>query len=64
MSNSVILYWSWRFPRAERGSRLFQAVLNIHYERVCAAKYAPCDPIRVLERRHGLADIIECCAGV
>ena len=53
-----------RFARAERGSRVLQGSLNIHYGRVRAAKHAPRGAFRVLERRHGLADIGERGAGV
>ena len=31
---------------------------------VRASKYTPKDPCRVLERRHGLADLVECGVGV
>ena len=44
---------------AERESRLLQILLNIRGERVHAAKNAPRDSSRVLERRHGLAEIVE-----
>ena len=54
MSKTVILYWSWRFPRAEDGSRVSQSALNLRCGRVRAAEHTPCDPVRVLERRHGL----------
>ena len=43
----------------ERGSRVYQGGLNPHCERVCATKYAPRGPCYLLERRHGLAEIIE-----
>ncbi len=33
--------------------------LNPRCGRVRAAEYASCDPCRVLERRHGLAEIVE-----
>ena len=46
-------------PGAERDSRYLQIALNVHCERVRAAEHAPRDPFRVLERRHGLAEIIE-----
>ena len=36
-----------------------QAALNVHCERVRAAEHAPRDPCRVLERRHGFAEIVE-----
>ena len=38
--------------------RLSQATLNSHRERMRAAEYAPRDPTRVHERRHGLAEIV------
>ena len=43
----------------ERGSRVLQIVLNHIRERVRAAKDAPSGPFRVLERRHGLAEIVD-----
>ena len=49
---------------AERGSRVSQAALNPHCGRVRAAKHAPRGPFRVLERRHGLAEVVERGAGV
>ena len=48
----------------ERGSRVLQIVLNAFCERVGAAEHAPRDPIRLLERRHGLAEIVERGVGV
>ena len=59
MSKTVILYWSWRFPRAEDGSRASQRSLNFRYKRVRAAEHAPCDPGRLFERRHCLPEIVE-----
>ena len=44
---------------AERGSRVLQIVLNPHYDRVRAAENAPRGPFCLLERRHGLAQIVE-----
>ncbi len=41
-----------------------QTVLNPHYERVCTTQHPTRDPCRVLEPRHGLADIVERRAGV
>ena len=41
---------------AEDGKRFSQIVLNGLCERVRAAEH-PCGPHRVLERRHGLAEI-------
>ena len=49
---------------AERGSRVLQGSLNSFCDRVRAAEHAPRDPFRVLERRHGLADIVERGVGV
>ena len=59
-----VFYGSLRFPRlrfagAERGSRDSQGPLHIHDDRVRATKHAPRDPFSVLERRHGLAEIVE-----
>ena len=48
-----------RFAGAERGSRVSQILLNSVCGRVCAAEHAPRGPFRVLERRHGLAEIVE-----
>ena len=53
-----------RFADAEKRSRFLQILLNIRGERVHAAKNAPRDSPRVLERRHGLAEIVERGAGV
>ena len=53
-----------RFAGAERGPRLSQAVLNPHCGRVRATKHAPRNPCCLLERRHCLAEIVECGAGV
>jgi hypothetical protein len=36
-----------------------QVVLNSHCERVLATKHAPSNPCRIIERRHGLAEIVE-----
>ena len=41
----------------ERVSRALQFALHVHCERVCAAEHASRDPFRVLEGRHGLAEI-------
>ena len=53
-----------RFAGAERGSGVLQGPLNHHCERVRAAEHAPRSPLRLLELRHGLAEIIERGAGV
>ena len=44
--------------------RVLQRILNPHCGRVRATEHAPRDPRRVLERRHGLAEIVERRAGV
>ena len=43
-----------------RRLRPLQTSLNLLYERMLAAKHAPRGPFRVLECRHGLAEIVEC----
>jgi len=43
----------------ERGSRDLQFVLKALCERVRAPKHTTRGPSRVLERRHGLAEIVE-----
>ena len=48
-----------RFAGAEGGSRLSQIRLHMRYQRVCAAEHPPRDPCHVLERLHGLAEIVE-----
>ena len=48
-----------RFADAEKRSRFLQILSNIRGKRVHAAKNAPRDSPRVLERRHGLAEIVE-----
>ena len=53
-----------RFAGAKRRSRVLQIALNPGCGWVRNAEHTPPDPIRVLERRHGLADIIERGAGV
>jgi hypothetical protein len=49
---------------AERGSRVSQIILNGLCERVRATEHASRDPLRVFERRHGVAEILERGAGV
>ena len=44
---------------AERSSRVCQGTLNPLSGRVRASHHAPRDPLRVLERCHGLAAIVE-----
>ena len=48
-----------RLAGAERGSRFLQIPLDQSEERVRASKHTARGPLRVLERRHGLADIVE-----
>ena len=55
--------WRRRFAGAERDSRVSQHALRIQYERMRAAEHAPRGPFRLLERRHGLAEIVERGAG-
>ena len=62
-----LLRTPWRRRRlagAERGSRFSQGSPNRHCGWVLTTEHAPRDPSRVLERRHGLADIVERGAGV
>ena len=47
------------FAGAECGSRVSQINLNPLCARVRATEHAPRDPYRILERRHGLAQIVE-----
>ena len=50
----------WRFfVDAEHSSRLLQVMIDVFCRRVRGTEHAPPDPFRVLERRHGLADIVE-----
>ena len=53
-----------RLAGAEHGLRDSQFALNVQCERVGAAEHAPRGPRRVLERRHGLAEIVERSTGV
>ena len=48
----------------EGSSRFSQGCLDSPYEGVRAAEHAPRDPFRLLERRHGLAEIVERGGGV
>ena len=48
----------------ERGSRFSQSRLYSSRGRVRAAEHAPRDPLSVLARHHGLAEIVECGAAV
>ena len=52
------------FAGGERGSRVSQFVIDFFCERVRTTEHAPCDRCRLLERRHGLAEIVERGAGV
>ena len=45
---------------AEHGTRVSQRFLNPHCGRVRTAKHAPRGRFNLLERRHALADIVEC----
>ena len=56
--------WLGRVERRERKSRYFEAALNIFCERVRASEHSPRGPFRILERRHGLAEIVERGVGV
>ena len=56
--------WLGRVDRRELRSHCFKALLHGSCEWVRAAKDAPRCPFRPLERRHGLADIVERGAGV
>jgi hypothetical protein len=47
------------FAGAERGSCISQVCLNRPCERMRATEHAPRGLFRVLERRHGLAEIVE-----
>ncbi len=47
------------FAGAERGSRLTQAGISSRCERMGAAEHAPRGPCCFLERRYGLAEIVE-----
>ena len=49
----------WCLAGAERGSRVSQLVLNSRCNRMGATEHAPCNPFGVLERFHGLAEIVE-----
>ena len=54
----------WRLAGAELGSRVSQGFPNRHCERVRAAKYAPRGRFDLLNRRHGLTEIVERGGGV
>ena len=57
--DSHILPAPRRLAGAEQGSGVSEVFLNPRCGRVRAAKYAPRSPCHVLERCHGLADIVE-----
>ena len=48
-----------QFAGEEHSPRVSQTVLNIRCERMRAAEHAPRGPLRVLEGRNGLAEIVE-----
>ena len=48
-----------RFAGAERGSCVSQFVLNSPCDRIRATKHTPRNTFSVLERRHGLLEIVE-----
>ena len=48
----------------QEASGLSQEMFNLLYERVRATEHAPRGPFRVLERRHGFAEIVERGGGV
>ena len=56
---SIFLFLGRCFAGAEGGSRLEQGSLNPDWERVRATEYAPRGRFHVLERTHGLAEIVE-----
>ena len=56
--------WLGRVDRRELRSHFLEVVLNRSCDRMRAAQHAPRDSTRVLERRHGLAEIIERGGGV
>ena len=47
------------FAGAEQRSRLSQGALNPHCDRVRCAEHAPRGSFCFLERRHGLAEVVE-----
>ena len=52
------------FAGVKACSRSPTCALNFHCERVCATEHAPSNPFRLLELRHGLAEIVERRTGV
>jgi len=63
----IILIWSRalrHFAGAEHRARISQGILHSRCGRVRITEHAPRGPCRVLERRHGLAEIVERGVGV
>ena len=56
--------WLGRVESRERLSRYVEASFKFSCDRVGATEHAPRNPFRILERRHGLAEIVERGAGV
>ena len=56
--------WLGRVECRERLSRMLEAFLNRSCDWVRATEHAPRGPFQLLERVHGLAEIIERGAGV
>ena len=48
-----------RLAGAERGSCVSQILPNPLRDRMRASEHAPRDPLRLLERRYGLAEVVE-----
>ena len=57
--NSFLRTRRRRLAGAEHGSRASQGILDPRCVGVRAAEHAPRDPFCVLERRHGLAEIVK-----
>ena len=55
----LLVYLGTRRRRLAGGSRVSQISLNLNCERVRATEHAPRNPCRLLEHRHGLAEIVE-----
>lgn len=49
-----------RFADAERFSGLSQGLLTVHCDRMRTSEHAARGPFRLRERRHCLAEIVEC----
>ena len=56
---SIFLFLGRCFAGAEGGSRVSQGVLNPDCDWVRATEHAPCGRLHLLERTHGLAEIVE-----